>query len=111
MKDINDWLTKNYSRLVDDLKQLVAIESISTDFQHAKELDKSADLIKSQMQRTGLRNVEVLRYEGSNPYVYGEWLGAPGKPTVFLYSHHDVQPVAGFEDQWQTKPFELTSRG
>ena len=111
MQDILTWFNKNYSRLVDDLKQLVGIQSISTDFQHQKELDQSADLVRSQMQRAGLNKVEILRFEGSNPYVYGEWLGAPGKPTVFLYAHHDVQPVAGFEDQWQSPPFTLTSRG
>jgi acetylornithine deacetylase/succinyl-diaminopimelate desuccinylase-like protein len=29
---------------------------------------------------------------GGNPVVYGEWLGAPGKPTVLVYGHYDVQP-------------------
>ena len=45
------------------------------------------------MKAAGLNNVEILTGEGSNPYAYGEWLGTPGKPTVFLYSHHDVQPA------------------
>src|SRR5438128_2917379 len=62
------------------------------------------------MRRAGLQNVTVLRTGGSNPYAYGEWLGAPGKPTVFLYAHHDVQPI-NFAGQWQSEPWTLTSRG
>src|SRR5207253_2149996 len=49
----------------------------------------------------------------SLPYAYGEWLGAPGKPTVFLYAHHDVQPVNRVgdpKDDWKSDPWKLTRR-
>ena len=39
----------------------------------------------------------------------GEWLGALGKPTVFLYAHHDVQPV-NFAGDWLSEPWTLTER-
>jgi acetylornithine deacetylase/succinyl-diaminopimelate desuccinylase-like protein len=45
----------------------------------------------------------------SLPYAYGEWLEAPGKPTVFLYAHHDVQPI-NFVEQWKSDPWKLTRR-
>ena len=57
----------------------------------------------------GLDNVTTLRSGDSNPYAYGEWLGAPGKPTVFLYAHHDVQPV-NFIGDWLSDPWVLTER-
>jgi acetylornithine deacetylase/succinyl-diaminopimelate desuccinylase-like protein len=111
MKPALDWLTQNYDRHVRDLAELVAIQDISTDGQHAAEINRCAEVVRQQMQRAGLQNVELLQYQDSYPYVYGEWLGAPGKPTVFLYSHYDVQPVAGFEKDWESDPWTLTSRG
>lgn len=110
MKRVLDWLKKNHAAMVDDLAQLVAIQSISTDGQHAKELRRSASLTCQQMKAAGLQKTELLECGDSYPYAYGEWLGAPGKPTVFLYAHHDVQPI-NFEADWKSPPWKLTSRG
>jgi cysteinylglycine-S-conjugate dipeptidase len=110
MKPVLDWLTKNHNALVDSLSQLVAIPSISTDGDHQAEIQRTAELTCQQMREAGLQNVEVLSLGDSNPYAYGEWLGAPGKPTVFLYAHHDVQPI-NFESQWESPAWQLTRRG
>src|SRR4051794_35817660 len=104
------WLAGNHAALVRDLGELVAIPSISTDGEHQQEIERSATLTCDHMRRAGLENVAVLRSADSNPYAYGEWLGAPGKPTVFLYAHHDVQPI-NFETDWKSPPWELTARG
>lgn len=109
MKPILDWLSKNHAALLRDLAELVAVPSISTDGEHQKEIERTASLTCEQMRRAGLQNVEILRSGASNPYAYGEWLGAPGKPTVFLYAHHDVQPI-NFAEQWQSEPWTLTPR-
>src|SRR5262245_17837663 len=104
------WLEGHHEDLVRDLADLAAVPSISTDGEHAAEIDQSAELTCEQMRRAGLQNVAVLRTAGAYPYAYGEWLGAPGKPTVFLYAHHDVQPVNDVGDaKWeQPDPFKLT---
>src|SRR6266481_6761517 len=109
MKDVQDWLKQNHQSLVNDLANLVAIPSISTDGEHQSEIEKTATLVTEQMRQAGLENVEVLRSGNSNPFAYGDWLEAPGKPTVFLYAHHDVQPI-NFVEQWKSDPWKLTRR-
>jgi acetylornithine deacetylase/succinyl-diaminopimelate desuccinylase-like protein len=110
-KAVLGWLADHHEQLVKDLSDLVAIQSISTDGEHAREIEQSAALTCEQMKRAGLQNVTVLRTGDSNPYAYGEWLGAPGKPTVFLYAHHDVQPVSDVGGvRWQSDAFTLTRR-
>ncbi|MCC6416932.1 MAG: M20/M25/M40 family metallo-hydrolase [Gemmataceae bacterium] len=110
MRQVLDWLKANEEKQVKALADLVAIPSISTDGEHQKEIDQAASLTCDLMREAGLQNVEILRSGDSNPYAYGEWLGAPGKPTVFLYAHHDVQPVTS-PDQWKSDPWQLTERG
>ncbi len=109
MEQALDWLARNHEGIVRGLADLVAIPSISTDGEHHAEIERTAALTCDQMREAGLNNVEVLRVGQSLPYAYGEWLDAPGKPTVFLYAHHDVQPI-NFVDQWRSDPWKLTRR-
>src|SRR5206468_3020853 len=57
-----------------------------------------------QYERIGLENAQVIETAG-HPVVYADWLKAPGKPTVLLYGHYDVQPVDPL-DLWTSPPFE-----
>jgi acetylornithine deacetylase/succinyl-diaminopimelate desuccinylase-like protein len=109
MDETRSWLDSNYPDLKDKLAGLVGIRSISTDADHNAELRAAADAVCDLMRWAGLSDVELLRDEGPAPYAYGEWLGAPGRPTIFLYSHNDVQP-ANYEDQWLSPPWVLTER-
>ncbi len=110
MKNAIGWLEKNHEGIVRGLADLVAIPSISTDGEHTAEIERTAKLTCDQMRDAGLNNVEVLRVGNSLPYAYGEWLEAgPSKPTVFLYAHHDVQPV-NYVEQWKSDPWKLTRR-
>jgi len=103
------WLEENDANLINDLAKLVAVQSISTDGEHQKEIEQCAEVTCEQMKASGLNNVQTLKTGNSNPYAYGEWLGAPGKPTVFLYAHHDVQPINYVQD-WKSEPWTLTER-
>jgi acetylornithine deacetylase/succinyl-diaminopimelate desuccinylase-like protein len=109
LKNAEAWIDNNHASLISDLRDLVKIPSISTDGEHQKEIELSAEAVCQQMKKAGLNNVEILRTGDSNPFAYGEWLGAPNQPTLFLYSHHDVQPI-NYEHLWLSPPWELTAR-
>jgi acetylornithine deacetylase/succinyl-diaminopimelate desuccinylase-like protein len=109
MKAVLEWLKQHHDDLIRDLAELVAVPSISTDGNHQQEIDKVAAITCEQMRQAGLQNVEILRCGDSNPFAYGEWLGAPGEQTVFLYAHNDVQPI-NFAEQWESDPWKLTAR-
>lgn len=91
------------------LEDLVRIPGISAWESHQAELPKSAEAIRAELEAAGLEHTELLELEGAPPYAYGEWLGAPGKPTVLLYAHHDVQPP-GRDELWKSPPFEPERR-
>ena len=95
--------------MIDDLARLVAVPSVSTDGRHQTQIGQSAKIVAQLMKRAGLERVEVLAPGKSNPFVFGEWSGAPGKPTLLLYAHHDVQPAAD-EQEWTTSPWKLSRR-
>jgi acetylornithine deacetylase/succinyl-diaminopimelate desuccinylase-like protein len=99
----------NHERYLAELKELLAIPSISTLSQHKPDMQRAAEWLSKQLNGIGLKNVEIIP-TGGHPVVYGEWLGKPGKPTVLVYGHYDVQPVDPL-NEWTTAPFEPTVRG
>ena len=77
---------------LDDLKALLRIPSISTLPEHNGDIQRAAQFVADQLTAVGLKKVRLIKSAG-HPLVYGEWLEAPGKPTVLLYGHYDVQPM------------------
>jgi acetylornithine deacetylase/succinyl-diaminopimelate desuccinylase-like protein len=103
-----DFINVQRDRYVDELKQYLAIPSISALPQHQDDVRRAAEWTADQMRQIGLQNVKLLETPG-NPIVYGDWLNAAGAPTILFYGHYDVQPVDPVE-LWDSPPFEATER-
>jgi len=99
---------ENQQRFLNELKDLLRIPSISTLDEHKSDVQKAASLVANELRRIGLENVELVPTPG-HPLVYGEWLHAPGSPTVLMYAHYDVQPPDPL-NEWISPPFEPTER-
>ncbi len=108
MERVVDFINVNRDRYVEELKQYLAIPSISALPQHAADVRRAAEWTADELRRVGLQNVKLIETPG-NPVVYGDWLGAEGAPTILFYGHYDVQPVDPV-DQWVSPPFEATVR-
>ncbi len=108
MNNVIDFIQVNRERYLDELKALLAIPSISALPEHAGDVRRCAEWCGDEMRRVGLENVRLFETPG-NPVVYGDWLGAPGAPTVLFYGHYDVQPVDPLH-LWDSPPFEATIR-
>jgi acetylornithine deacetylase/succinyl-diaminopimelate desuccinylase-like protein len=101
---IESYIAENQDRFLEELKDFIRIPSISALPEHREDMDRCALYCADQMKAIGLDRAEVLP-TGGPPAVYGEWLGAPGRPTVLVYGHYDVQPVDPVE-LWTTPPFD-----
>jgi acetylornithine deacetylase/succinyl-diaminopimelate desuccinylase-like protein len=93
---------------LEELEDFLRIPSISTDPDYASDVWRASEFVLDKLRAAGL-TAERIETAG-HPLVYGEWLGAPGKPTVLFYGHYDVQPVDPVE-LWRHPPFEPTVEG
>jgi acetylornithine deacetylase/succinyl-diaminopimelate desuccinylase-like protein len=62
-----------------------------------------------QRMLTGIGLDTTVIPTAGHPMVVARWDGAPGRPTVLLYGHYDVQPPDPLEG-WTTPPFEPAIR-
>ncbi|WHY71667.1 dipeptidase [Fictibacillus enclensis] len=105
---IEDYLLNNRDTHLSQLKDFLAIPSISTLPEHKGDIEKAAEWMAESLKRLGMDNVKVYETKG-HPVVYGDWMKAEGKPTVLIYGHYDVQPVDPVE-LWHSPPFSAEIR-
>lgn len=98
------YFEQNRAAFLESLKAFLRIPSISTLPENKPDIRRAAEWLAGELRSAGLTGVELIEGPG-NPLVYAEWLGAPGKPTLLLYGHYDVQPPDPLEE-WKSPPFE-----
>ncbi|MEF2278096.1 dipeptidase [Deinococcus sp. YIM 134068] len=95
-----------------ELFDLLRIPSVSADPTHTEDMGRAAEFLRAKLESLGFAaRVDATEHSGKagHPVVYAERLEAPGKPTVLIYGHYDVQPEAPLSE-WVTPPFEPTVR-
>ena len=105
-------VTAQLDRARTDLADLVALPSV-----HGAEpeaCEQACELVRSLLvdlpvPGLGPDAVEVIETSDGSKAVFAHRPAAPGRPTVLLYSHYDVQP-SGEPKQWTSPPWDLTER-
>lgn len=105
-----------FPHALSELCRLVRIPSVSWPSFGPENVEASARAVAALAEETGLfESVDVLRSHTSDnttlgqPAVVARRAAQPGKPTVLLYAHHDVQPP-GESSLWLSSPFEPEER-
>ena len=104
MDKIKQYIEQNKDRFLEELFTLIRIPSISSEQEHKGDMVRCAERWRELLLEAGADRAEVMSTEG-NPVVYGEKIIDATKPTVLVYGHYDVMPVAPLE-LWRTSPFE-----
>ncbi len=108
MDKVLSFVDDNRARFVTELAAWVKIPAISADPAHKADLVKNAEHLATELRRLSADRVEIWPTKG-HPAVFAEFMHAPGKPTLLVYGHHDVQPVDPL-GEWVSPPFEPAIR-
>lgn len=96
-------LSAHIQRGLNDLRDLVALQSVSA---QGRMLSETADAVQLLLEAEGFH---VTMHPGQvAPVLVAE--AGEGPFTLLIYNHYDVQPEDP-ADLWESPPFELTERG
>jgi acetylornithine deacetylase/succinyl-diaminopimelate desuccinylase-like protein len=99
----------NHPRFVAELKDFIRFPSVSAQPAHAADLKDCAAWLAGHLQAIGLEKIRIVPTQ-RHPIVYAESRRVPGKPTVLIYGHYDVQPADPLSE-WRSPPFTPVRRG
>jgi len=67
------------------------------------DVSNCATWLAGHIKKIGLEHVQIISTK-KHPIVYADWGHAPGKPTLLIYGHYDVQPADPL-NEWKNPPF------
>ncbi len=109
-KKLQDFARRERGAFESLLAEFVEVPSVSADPERKPDVERVAELGLATLRRFGAR-AELHRVPGGSPIVLGEIDAGPGRPTVTVYNHLDVQPASRETEPWRTEPFRFTAKG
>ena len=103
------YLRAHHGRFIAELAEFVRYASVSALPDRAGDVRACAAWLARHLQSIGFEAVHVLA-TGGHPVVCAQWRHAPGRPTLLVYGHYDVQPPDPLAE-WTSPPFEPAIRG
>jgi acetylornithine deacetylase/succinyl-diaminopimelate desuccinylase-like protein len=101
-------IQKEQGRMLRELNELLSIPSVSALPVHESDCRRAAQWLERHLIGLGCPVVQIIEGPG-HPVVWAEGPQVPGKPTLLIYGHYDVQPPDPLEE-WITPPFTPTVR-
>ena len=99
---------REQARLLNELNGFLAIPSISALPAHTADCRRAAEWLIAHLKALGCPVATMVEGQG-HPVVWAESPTVPGKPTLLIYGHYDVQPPDPL-DEWTSAPFSPTVR-
>jgi len=106
--NLAEFLDARRDQHLEELFEFLRIPSVSAKSEHKSDIESAANWVGEHLRSAGFKTVELVPTK-LHPLVYAESLEAPGKPTVLLYGHYDVQPAEPLE-LWTSPAFQPTVR-
>ena len=88
---------------LEDFYSFLRFPSVSTDDAYAEKVSACADWLVKKLKTIGLET-QLIPTAG-HPVVWAKNKHQPGRKTVLIYGHYDVQPPDPLE-LWESPPFE-----
>ncbi|MGQ9749774.1 dipeptidase [Desulfosoma sp.] len=107
LTDVFQKIDTNLDRYVRELKELLAIPSVSTYSHHRGDVRRAGEWVLNHCKRIGLE--AQLHDTAGHPVITAFRCHHPSRPTLLIYGHYDVQPAEPEED-WNALPFQPTVR-
>src|SRR5881296_1445425 len=97
-------MRENY---LEEYYSFLRFPSVSTDDRYKQKLEECAQWLEEKLTSIGLET-QLVPTRG-HPIVWARNKHQPGRRTVLIYGHYDVQPPDPL-DLWNSPPFEPTLR-
>jgi acetylornithine deacetylase/succinyl-diaminopimelate desuccinylase-like protein len=106
--NVVEFIESHRAEYLEELKDFLRIPSVSTRSEYKADIQRAASWVAQNLRSAGMERVEIVPTQ-LHPLVYAESVQVPGRHTILLYGHYDVQPPEPIE-LWTSPPFEPTVR-